>query len=374
MKDPIFYKITLLTGYLGSGKTTLINHILKNQEGYKIAVIVNDVGEINIDSELIEKSGYIESNDSLVSLSNGCICCNLKEDLIFQIIDICKYDFDYILIEASGICEPIPIVESIYAVNDLMRSKMLEPIVKIDSVITMVDVLRMRDEFNCGENLNNDIKEEDIEKLIIEQLEFCNIVILNKVSLVDNDELNQIKAVIKEIQPKAKIIECDYANVLLDEILDIHLFDFEKTFSSAKWVHELDMNHDHEEHEHTLEYGVETFIYRTRKPFDKLRFSDFLEKFYDKTIFRCKGIIYFKDEYDNCLLFEGVGKQKELSQLGVWNASLPLEEQEILRKNNPRLDNDWDPIYGDRMIKLVFIGKDMNKTKIIEELDKCIYE
>lgn len=367
-------KITLLTGYLGSGKTTLINHILKNQEGYKIAVIVNDVGEINIDSELIEKSGYIESNDSLVSLSNGCICCNLKEDLIFQIIDICKYDFDYILIEASGICEPIPIVESIYAVNDLMRSKMLEPIVKIDSVITMVDALRMRDEFNCGENLNNDIKEEDIEKLIIEQLEFCNIVILNKVSLVDNDELNQIKAVIKEIQPKAKIIECDYANVLLDEILDIHLFDFEKTFSSAKWVHELDMNHDHEEHEHTLEYGVETFIYRTRKPFDKLRFSDFLEKFYDKTIFRCKGIIYFKDEYDNCLLFEGVGKQKELSQLGVWNASLPLEEQEIIRKNNPRLDNDWDPIYGDRMIKLVFIGKDMNKTKIIEELDKCIYE
>ena len=206
-------KITLLTGYLGSGKTTLINHILKNQEGYKIAVIVNDVGEINIDSELIEKSGYIESNDSLVSLSNGCICCNLKEDLIFQIIDICKYDFDYILIEASGICEPIPIVESIYAVNDLMRSKMLEPIVKMDSVITMVDALRMRDEFNCGENLNNDIKEEDIEKLIIEQLQFCNIVILNKVSLVDNDELNQIKAVIKEIQPKAKIIECDYANV-----------------------------------------------------------------------------------------------------------------------------------------------------------------
>ncbi len=366
--------ITLLTGYLGSGKTTLINHILKNQEGYKIAVIVNDIGEVNIDADLIEKGGVVtEKDDNLVALSNGCICCTLKTNLIEQIAEI--YDsgkFDYLLIEASGICEPIPIAQSIMAINQMVNEQGLKDIVKLDSVISVTDALRLSKEFNHGDNLLKDnIEEDDIENLIIQQLEFCDIVILNKVSEVTKDELGEVKTVIKKIQPHAKIIETDYANVNLDDILDVNLFDFEKAISSAGWVEELEKDEEEEEEGEALEYGISTFVYYERKGFNRNKFQDFIKNF-DKEIIRCKGIMYFDDQEEMSYMFEQAGTQKTLMEAGEWFVMLPKQEQDRLRKMEPKLDKDWDPEYGDRMVKLVFIGKNMDKESIIKRLDECI--
>ena len=366
--------ITLLTGYLGSGKTTLINHILKNQEGYKIAVIVNDIGEVNIDADLIEKGGVVtEKDDNLVALSNGCICCTLKTNLIEQIAEI--YDsgkFDYLLIEASGICEPIPIAQSIMAINQMVNEQGIKDIVKLDSVISVTDALRLSKEFNHGDNLLKDnIEEDDIENLIIQQLEFCDIVILNKVSEVTKDELGEVKTVIKKIQPHAKIIETDYANVNLDDILDVNLFDFEKAISSAGWVEELEKDEEEEEEGEALEYGISTFVYYEKKGFNRNKFQDFIKNF-DKEIIRCKGIMYFDDQEEMSYMFEQAGTQKTLMEAGEWFVMLPKQEQDRLRKMEPKLDKDWDPEYGDRMVKLVFIGKNMDKESIIKRLDECI--
>lgn len=388
--------ITLLTGYLGSGKTTLINHILTNQKGYKIAVIVNDIGEVNIDAELIEKGGVVtEKDDNLVALSNGCICCTLKTNLIEQIAEI--YDtgkFDYLLIEASGICEPIPIAQSIMAINDMMKEQGLPDIVRLDAVISVTDSLRLVQEFGCGENLvEKELEEDDIENLIIQQLEFCDVVVLNKVDEVSKEELDEVKAVIKKLQPHAKIIETNYAKVDLDEILDVKLFDFEKAISSAGWVegieadleehdHEEEHEHHHEHHDHhhhhhneegeALEYGISTFVYYIRKGFDREKFMDFINNKFDKTIIRCKGVLYFKDEDNMCYMFEQAGSQKNLMEAGEWFVMLPKKEQDNLRKMEPKLEKDWDSEVGDRMVKLVFIGKNMDKNKIISDLDNCI--
>ena len=367
--------ITLLTGYLGSGKTTLINHILNNQEGYKIAVIVNDIGEVNIDANLIEKGGIVkEKDDNLVALTNGCICCTLKTNLIEQIAQI--YDmgkFDYLLIEASGICEPIPIAQSIMAINQMMNESGFKDIVRLDSIISVTDALRLVKEFSRGEELlKNEIEEEDIENLIIQQLEFCDIIILNKVSDITEDELNEVKVVIKKIQPHAKIIETDYAKVDLNEILGVKLFDFEKALSSAGWVEELEREEEHEKEGEILEYGISTFVYYERKPFDKKKFKKFVNDDFDKSIIRCKGVLYFNDEKDMSYMFEQAGSQKSLMQAGEWFATLPKEESDRLRNMEPKLEQDWDPVYGDRMVKLVFIGKNMDKESIIEKLDNCI--
>ena len=367
--------ITLLTGYLGSGKTTLINHILNNQEGYKIAVIVNDIGEVNIDANLIEKGGIVkEKDDNLVALTNGCICCTLKTNLIEQIAQI--YDmgkFDYLLIEASGICEPIPIAQSIMAINQMMNESGFKDIVRLDSIISVTDALRLVKEFSRGEELlKNEIEEEDIENLIIQQLEFCDIIILNKVSDITEDELNEVKIVIKKIQPHAKIIETDYAKVDLNEILGVKLFDFEKALSSAGWVEELEREEEHEKEGEILEYGISTFVYYERKPFDKKKFKKFVNDDFDKSIIRCKGVLYFNDEKDMSYMFEQAGSQKSLMQAGEWFATLPKEESDRLRNMEPKLEQDWDPVYGDRMVKLVFIGKNMDKESIIEKLDNCI--
>jgi len=400
--------ITLLTGYLGSGKTTLINHILNNQKGYKIAVIVNDIGEVNIDADLIQKGGVVTEKDSnLVALSNGCICCNLKADLIQQIAEI--YDmgkFDYLLIEASGICEPIPIAQSIVAMNDMMAEEGLPNVVRLDSVITVTDSLRLVSEFESGDNLvDKDLDSTDIENLIIQQLEFCDIVVLNKVDEVTNDELGKVKAVIKQLQPHAKVIEANYAKVDLDEILDVRLFDFEKAISSAGWVEGIENHeevHDHEhhchcedEHEEGLEchchehsdnhqchcgchshgeseYGITTFVYYIRESFNREKFIEFINKKFDKSIIRCKGVLYFSDEENMSYLFEQAGKQKTLMEAGEWFAVLSKEESDKLRAIEPKLERDWDEKYGDRMIKLVFIGQHMNQQEIIHNLDLCI--
>ena len=412
--------ITLLTGYLGSGKTTLINHILNNQKGYKIAVIVNDIGEVNIDVDLIQKGGVVTEKDSnLVALSNGCICCNLKADLIEQIAEI--YDmgkFDYLLIEASGICEPIPIAQSIITMNDMMAEEGLPEIVRLDSVITVTDSLRLVSEFGCGDNLvEKELSSDDIGNLIIQQLEFCDIVVLNKVDEVSELELNKVKTVIKQLQPHAKVIDTNYAKVDLAEILDVKLFDFEKAISSAGWVEGIENHdevHDHEHHhEHKCchehddeeecchhheeghecccshdhkdgechcgchshgesEYGITTFVYYIREGFNREKFIDFINNKFDKSIIRCKGVLYFSDEDNMSYLFEQAGMQKTLMEAGEWFCMLPKEESDKLRKIEPKLEKDWDEKYGDRMVKLVFIGQHMNNEEIISNLDLCI--
>ena len=383
--------ITVLTGYLGAGKTTLMNHILTNQEGYKVAVIVNDIGEVNIDAKLIADGGFINEEDKgdVVPLSNGCICCTLKEDLMNQIVDILKTKkFDYILIEASGICEPLPIAQTITLLSESMDKYGLPKICRLDNVVTVVDSLRLVSEFGCGENLvKEDIDGEDIENLLIEQIEFCNVIVLNKVDEVTENELNTVKAVIKKLQPTAKIIETNYAKVDVKEIMDTNNFDFEGVATSAGWLKELERDHDedeHEDHEHhnhhehnhqegeAEEYGISTFVYTSRKPFSVNKFNEYVKNNFPKSIIRCKGLVWFSNDYNMSYVFEQAGKQIKVSQAGYWLATAPKEELEQILKNEPDAMKDWDEEVGDRMVKLVFIGKDMDKEKIIEDMDKCI--
>ena len=402
--------ITVLTGYLGAGKTTLINHVLNNQEGYKVAVIVNDIGEVNIDADLIGKGGIVQEEDSsLVPLQNGCICCTLKVDLMQQIVDIIKTKkFDYILIEASGVCEPLPIAQTITVLSDQTEQYGLPKICRLDNVVTVVDALRLRDEFNCGDNLvKEDIEDEDIENLLIQQIEFCNKIILNKVDELEPNELNRVKAIVRSLQPKAEIIETNFGKVDVSKILDTNSFDFEEASMSAAWIeelnrtdneedeedeHEHEQGHGHEEHEdehehghghhhhhhhhgegETEEYGIGTFVYFRRKPFNRDEFDKFASNF-PRNIIRCKGIIWFSDEPEYSYVFEQSGKQIGADQAGQWIASLSKAEQDMVFAQNPSILDDWDEKYGDRLMKLVFIGQDMDKKAIIEKLDKCLDE
>ncbi len=413
MKDFKTIPITLVTGYLGSGKTTLLNHILSNTKGYKVAVIVNDIGEVNIDADLIEKGGIVnKKEESLVALQNGCICCTLRKDLIEQLHDIIKQrKFDHIIIEASGICEPIPIAQTINFLTDSFKQKGMPIYCKLDAIISVVDTLRMVQEFGCGDELlKKDIEEDDIENLVIQQIEFCDILIMNKVSEVSKEELKRVKRIIKNLQPKAKLIEADYSNVDLKEVLDTNLFDMENVLTSAGWFQEIDKDineshdnfddddddgdedehehheHEHEEHEHehghhehhhhdheggeTEEYGIGTFVYFRRRPFDRLKFEDWANKDYGKEIIRTKGLVYFSNDKNMSYIYEQAGRQKVLSENGPWYATLPKYQIEQLLLNDEKFRHDWDETYGDRMIKLVFIGQHINKAKITEELDK----
>ncbi len=410
--------VLLLTGYLGSGKTTLLNHILTNKKGIRFAVIVNDIGEVNIDADLIQKGGIVGQDDSgdLVALQNGCICCTLKMDLIKQIDDLLATRmFDYIVIEASGVCEPAPIAQTICSMEQMISpagAPAERP--RLDAIVTVVDALRLKSEFGCGDNLQKeDIDEEDIENLIIEQIEFCNIILLNKISEVTKEEAARIKSVIRALQPKARIIECDYCNVPLDDIIDTHLFDFEDVATSATWVqkiegpaeeqleehhhhhhdHEHEHNHDHEpahgepghhcdEHCHhhhhhhgegeAEEYGIGTYVYFRRRPFDFNKFDRFVNLHWPKNVIRCKGVLYFSHNRDMSLLFESAGVQKNLKEAGYWYATAPRPELEIMMMRDPALRRDWDEEYGDRMIKLVFIGRDLDREKLAAELDACL--
>lgn len=367
--------ITLLTGYLGSGKTTLINHILTNQDKYKIAVIVNDIGEVNIDASLIEKGGIVtEKDDSLVALSNGCICCNLKMDLVKQITDIINQDkFDYIVIEASGICEPIPIAQTITMMPEMFANYMEQDICRLDAVVTVVDALRLKDEFNCGNNLKKEnIDDEDIEKLIIEQLEFCNIIVLNKTDDVTKEELKEVKAVIRSIQPKAKIIETNYANVDIKDILDTKLFDFEESAMTAGWIEALENPEEMDESEEVLEYGISTFVYKSRSPMNRKLFYEFLNSKWDKSIIRSKGVVYFTDEMQTAYMVESAGNSKNLVPTGPWVSEMPEDDKEFILEHNPDILEEWDEDYGDKMNKIVFIGKNMDKEAIINKLDSFL--
>lgn len=396
--------VLLLTGYLGSGKTTLLNRILANEKGIRFAVIVNDIGEVNIDASLIQKGGVVgqeKESDDLVALQNGCICCTLKMDLIEQIADLAATGkFDYIVIEASGICEPAPIAQTICSIPVMEEyyNRGAQP--RLDCIVTIVDALRMKDEFACGDSLTKkEIGEDDIENLIMEQVEFCNIILLNKISEVTPEEAGRIKAIIRAIQPKAQIIECDYADVDLDKIINTGLFNFEKVATSAAWIQELEHHHDddddddddkeadehhhheghcdhHHHHHHdegeAEEYGIQTFVYYRRPAFDLNKFDRFLATQFPKNIIRTKGVVYFNHNRDMSFLFEQAGSQKKLTQAGLWFATAPEEELQQLMMTEPGLAKDWDPIYGDRMIKLVIIGQKLDREAIESMLDACL--
>ena len=382
--------ILLLTGYLGSGKTTLVNHILSNQRGIKFAVIVNDIGEVNIDADLIQKGGIVGKKDeSLVALQNGCICCTLRTDLIEQIFEIMKMQrFDYIVIEASGICEPEPIAQTICSIPRLGENYTKYGRCRLDCVTTVVDALRLESEFACGDQLTREhIDEEDIENLIIQQIEFCNLILLNKASEVKPEELARIKQILRTLQPAAKIIECDYAKVSLDDLIDTHLFNFERVATSAGWIRgiekapteaeEEEAHHHHHEHHHhdegeAEEYGIGTFVYYRRPPFDIHKFDRFLATQWPTNVIRAKGICYFAHNRDMSILFEQAGKQKQISQAGLWYATAPEEDLIQLMKQEPGLMRDWDKQYGDRMIKIVFIGQHLDKEMLTKQLDACL--
>ena len=383
--------VLLLTGYLGSGKTTLVNHILANERGIKFAVIVNDIGEVNIDASLIQKEGIVgKKDDSLVALQNGCICCTLKMDLVEQITDLIQLNrFDYIVIEASGICEPEPIAQTICSIPQMNKSYTQLGICHLDCIVTVVDALRLQSEFDCGGNLTRQgIEEEDIENLIIQQIEFCNIILLNKASEVQAGERNRIKQILHTLQPQAEIIECDYAKVDLGKIIHTGMFDFEKVATSATWIQELE-GHHHEEapegHEHhheghhhhheggeVEEYGIGTFVYYRRPAFDFHKFNHFVSTQLPRNVIRAKGICYFNLNRDKCYLFEQAGPQKQLRETGLWYAAAPEEDLVILQQQDPDVMNIWDPKYGDRMQKIVFIGQHLDKEQLTQALDACL--
>ncbi len=408
--------VLLLTGYLGSGKTTLLNRILTNERGIRFAVIVNDIGEVDIDASLIQKGGVVGQDaqkDDLVALQNGCICCTLKMDLVRQLADLATSGkFDYIVIEASGICEPAPIAQTICAIAQMAPEYADETLPRLDCIATVVDALRLKSEFGCGERLTaRKPAEEDIENLVIEQIEFCNVILLNKISEVTREEADRIRAVIRAIQPKARIIECDYCDVDLDRLLGTGMFDFESVATSATWVHEIERpvtdeeeaeahehhqehhhhDHDHEEHDHdhdhehhhhhhhhhdgegeVEEYGIQTMVYYRRRPFDLGKFDRFIATQWPSNVIRAKGVIYFSNNRDMSYLFEQAGVQKKLTEAGLWFATAPAEELERMMAMEPQLRRDWDETYGDRMIKVVFIGQHLDKETLTAHLDACL--
>lgn len=417
--------VLLLTGYLGSGKTTLLNKILANQKGIKFAVIVNDIGEVNIDAALIEQGGVVgKKDDSLVALQNGCICCTLKMDLVEQLKEIVDMQkFDYIVIEASGICEPAPIAQTICSIPTLGPQYTKNGVLRLDSIVTVVDALRMKDEFAGGDDLMKDnIDEEDLASLVIQQIEFCNIILLNKAAEVEPKDLDKLKHIIKAIQPKAEIFECNYGDVDLDKIVNTRKFDWETVATSAGWIQEIeaernedhhdhddhddddhddehehhhhdhDDEHEHDEHEHhhhdhdhhhhhhhddegeAEEYGIGTFVYYSRKPFDLGLFDDFVARKWPRDVVRAKGICYFADERDMCYVFEQAGKQKTVKQAGQWIATMPKDQLDELLAREEQLRKEWDDKVGDRMIKIVFIGQHLQKEAICKELDKCLVD
>ncbi len=436
--------VLLLTGYLGSGKTTLLNRILSNEKGIKFAVIVNDLGEVNIDAALIEKGGVVgQKDDSLVALQNGCICCTLKMDLVEQLQEITQqHKFDYIVIEASGICEPAPIAQTICSIPSMGKEYTQHGVLRLDSIVTVVDALRMKSEFANGDKLvSPKIAEEDIENLIIQQIEFCNIILLNKAAEVEPRELARIKQIIRAIQPHAQIIETNYGDVPLDRILDTQLFDFNRVATSAAWIeaiegyagdadeeehdhhghhdgehdhhdhddehdhhhghhHDHDDDHDghdddhddhddaHEAHGHhhghahhhhhhhgegeAEEYGIGTFVYYRRPAFDTLKFDTFVSEMWPSNVIRAKGILYFNDHREMCYVFEQAGVQKTVREAGQWYATMPEEDLVRLMQAEPGILREWDEKYGDRMIKIVFIGQNLDKEAITRQLDACL--
>ena len=370
--------VLLLTGYLGSGKTTLLNRILSNRKGIRFAVIVNDIGEINIDADLIQKGGVVgQADESLIPLQNGCICCTLKLDLVNQVNDLCRTGkFDYIVIEASGICEPAPIAQTICSIPSLVPEYSRTNTPKLDAIVTGVDALRMQSEFDCGDALKRpDLEEDDLETLVIQQIEFCNIVLLNKASEVSPEELGRVRGIVKALNPKAAVYECDYGDIDLDKILNTGMFDFDKVATSAAWIAAIEGEEEelhNEESGEALEYNIGTYVYYRRPALDINKFDWAVSKKWPKNIIRAKGICYFADEPGKCYLFEQSGVQKSIKDAGMWFATMPEDQLQEMMRRDRNLRRDWDPEYGDRMVKIVFIGQDLDKAAIDEMMDSCL--
>lgn len=415
--------VLLLTGYLGSGKTTLVNKILSNRKGIRFAVIVNDIGEVNIDADLIQQGGVVGRKDeSLVALQNGCICCTLKMDLVEQLKDIISLrKFDYIVIEASGICEPDPIAQTICSIPSMGIEYVKDGKARLDCIVTVVDALRMKDEFDSGRALMKEhIDEEDIANLLIQQIEFCNIILLNKAGELETGELERLKAIIRALQPRAEIIECNYCDIDLEQILNTDSFDFESVATSATWIQKVEgaveeqhddgedddsheghndhghhhgeeddshhhdeeddchhHGHDHHHHHHhdegeAEEYGIGTYVYFARRPMDINKFDNFIARQWPDNVIRAKGLCYFEDQQDICYVFEQAGKQMSLRNAGQWYATMPADQLARMLVVDPALARDWDDKYGDRMQKLVFIGRSLNKHQLKEALDFCL--
>ena len=370
--------VLLLTGYLGSGKTTLLNRILSNKKGIKFAVIVNDIGSVNIDESLIEKGGVVGgTDDSLVALQNGCICCTLKMDLVAQLGELTAAGrFDYIVIEASGICEPAPIAQTISTMPALAPQLCRQAVPYVDCICTVVDSLRMKDEFEGGAALEKeDIGEDDLERLVIEQLEFCNIVLLNKAAELSKDELGRLKGIVKTINPGARVLECNYGDVDLDELIYTGLFDFDRVATSAAWIAAIEGEDEEEEAEgEALEYGIDTYVYMRRPALDLNKFDDMVARKWPAGIIRAKGLCYFSVDPDKCYLFEQAGRQKTLRDCGLWFATMDPEELADMMARDRKLRADWDPHYGDRMQKIVFIGQHLDKDALEKLMDSCLAE
>lgn len=368
--------VLLLTGYLGSGKTTLLNRILSNRRGIRFAVIVNDIGEVNIDASLIARDGVVGGrDDSLVALQNGCICCTLKMDLVEQLRDIVRmHKFDYIVVEASGICEPEPIARTICSIPYMGPEYTMEGFARLDCVVTVVDALRMRDEFACAKDLlRGNLDEDDIENLVIQQIEFCNIVLLNKASEVSPEDLGKVREIVRALQPKAEIIECDYGDVDFGRILGTNLFNYESVAASASWITEVERGACEDEEEGEVEeYGIGTYVYFNRRPFNIDKFDNFVARHWPAGIIRAKGMCYFTDDTDICYIFEQAGTQVSLKNVGQWYATMPEEDLQAQLATDPTLRRDWDPLYGDRMQRLVFIGQHLDRQAIKDALDFCI--
>ena len=371
--------VLLLTGYLGSGKTTLLNRILSNKKGIKFAVIVNDIGEVNIDESLIQKGGIVGSTDeSLVALQNGCICCTLKMDLVAQLSDLTATGrFDYIVIEASGICEPAPIAQTISTIPALGPQYVHGALPYVDCICTVVDSLRMKDEFEGGSALQKeDIGDDDLERLVIEQIEFCNIILLNKADELTPQEMGKLKGIVKSINPGAKVLECNYGDIDLDELIYTGMFRFDEVATSAAWIAAIEGEEDEEgkAEGEALEYGIDTYVYTARPALDLNKFDHMIATRWPSNIIRAKGLCYFSDDTDKCWLFEQAGRQKSLRDAGLWFATMEPDELQAMMERDRKLRQDWDPVYGDRMQKIVFIGQHLDKPGLEAMMDSCLAE
>lgn len=370
--------VTVLSGFLGAGKTTLLNHVLHNKEGLKVAVIVNDMSEVNIDAQFIENENTLSrTEEKLVEMSNGCICCTLREDLMIEVEKLASQNkFDYLLIESTGISEPIPVAQTFTFESEDGKID-LSRFSYIDNMITVVDAYNFLNDFSSADYLTSreltNIEGDDrtIVNLLTDQIEFANVIILNKIDLISEDQLEILNAIIQKLNPEAKIIKTTQSKVALHNVINTGLFDYEKAEASAGWQKELENEHTPE----TEEYGISSFVFRNKKPFHPERFLNYLNQSFPQNIIRSKGLFWLASRSNQALIWSSAGSSCKAESAGVWWASMPVSERvsyAAFLENKDQIESDWDVTFGDRKTELVFIGQHLNKEKMITELEECV--